>query len=81
VSQEGQSTESKLAVLQHRIVSNEARIKVLEGTDKDDRSRESDRYALILERLARLETRVAVIAGLTGLASTIIVLFVKGLFS
>lgn len=66
------------AVNQQRIVSLESRIKTLEGIDREDRTRESDRYATIIERLAKLETRVALIAGGAGVLSSILVIAVKG---
>jgi len=54
------------AVLEQRIGALEARIKTLEGIDREDRTRESDRYAEILARLAQLETRVGYVAAKTG---------------
>lgn len=66
-------------VLEQRLDAAEARIKTLESLDRNDRNRESDRYAEILSRLARLETRVGFIAAGAGLISSILVVALKSL--
>lgn len=74
------------ALLEQRIKSLESRVVTLEGTDRDDLKAESKRYGAILEkiadvseRLARLETRMALIAGGAGVVSSVLVLAIKGI--
>ncbi len=68
-------------VLEQRVTAMEARVKTLEGIDREDRTRESDRYAEILSRIARLETRVGFLAAgigsVTGVVSSVLVIALK----